>query len=98
MRIIQSIPFLEDAIPVILHHHERYDGNGYPYHLKGDEIPLIAAIISVADAFDAMMTDRPYRKALSKSAALEEIKKNTGTQFHPQAAQALVELVEEGKI
>jgi len=96
--ILNDLSELRISLDGIKYHHERYDGNGYPYHLKGDDIPLIAAIISVADAFDAMMTDRPYRRALSKQEALEEIKRNSGTQFHPKPAQALIELVEKGKI
>jgi len=96
--ILKDLSELKESLDGIKYHHERYDGKGYPYKLKGDDIPYIAAIISVADAFDAMMTDRPYRKALSKEEALEEIKKHSGTQFHPKPAKALVELVEMGRI
>jgi len=96
--ILKSLSELKESLDGIKYHHERYDGKGYPYKLKGDEIPMIAAIISVADAFDAMMTDRPYRKALTKEEAVEEIKKNIGSQFHPLPARALVELAEQRKI
>ncbi len=94
VRIVQSIPFLEDAIPVILHHHERYDGKGYPEGITGDQIPLSARIVIVADAIDAMMSDRPYRDALTMTKVLSELKENSGTQFDPE----IVEIIEKGKI
>lgn len=81
--ILQAIRELHDVIPGVKHHHERYDGKGYPEGLKGKEIPLIASIISVADTFDAMTTDRPYRKALAKEEALEELRRGSGAQFDP---------------
>jgi HD-GYP domain-containing protein (c-di-GMP phosphodiesterase class II) len=79
--IIDPIPELRGLIPNILHHHERYDGNGYPRGLKGKDIPLYARVICVADSFDAMTTDRPYRKRKSTKSALQELDKNIGTQF-----------------
>ena len=88
----------QDIIDGIRHHHERYDGNGYPDNLKGERIPMTAAIISVADAFDAMTSDRSYRKGLSHDIAIEEIVKNSGTQFNPLVARALRELYETGSI
>jgi len=94
VRIVQSIPFLEDAIPVILHHHERYDGKGYPEGLIGDEIPLSARIVMVADAVDAMMSDRPYRDALTINKVFSELRDNAGTQFDPE----IVDIIEQGKI
>lgn len=96
--ILQPIQELEHAILGVKYHHERYDGSGYPDGLKGSQIPLVAAIISVADAFDAMITDRPYRKALSKDEAAKEIKRLSGIQFDPQITTAFVELYHEGKI
>jgi len=84
--ILESIPQLRDIIPVVRHHHERFDGNGYPMGLRGDAIPLNARIISVADTFDAMSTDRPYRKGLPVNTCLEEIKRCAGTQFDPEIA------------
>ncbi len=89
---------LKEAYLGIKHHHERYDGKGYPDGLKGDEIPIIAAIISVSDAFDAMTSDRPYRKALSNKEAVEELRKNIGTQFHPIVVNCLIELLDQGRI
>ena len=90
MDILDPFKDYDEAISGIKYHHERHDGKGYPYSLKGKQIPLIAAIISVADAFDAMMTDRPYRKALPKNIAISEIKKNKGKQFHPKVVDAFL--------
>ncbi len=96
--ILQPIRELHNSILGVKHHHERYDGLGYPDGLKGEEIPLIASIISVADAFDAMISGRPYRRGLSKEEALAEIKRKNGTQFDPQVISAFIELYEESKI
>lgn len=96
--IIQAIKELENAVLGVKYHHERYDGQGYPEGLKGEDIPLIASIISVADSFDAMTTDRPYRPALQKDTALAEIRRLSGAQFNPNMVEALVELRNEGKI
>jgi putative nucleotidyltransferase with HDIG domain len=93
-RIIQSIPFLGEAIPVILHHHERYDGEGYPEGIKGDNIPLVARIVGVADAVDAMLSNRPYRAALSVDDVLKELKDKAGTQFDSN----IVNLILTGKV
>ena len=89
---------MRDSIDGVKYHHERYDGNGYPEGLKGEGIPIIAAIIAVADTFDAMTTDRPYRKGFSVQEAIDEIKKNSGVQFNPKAAQAMIELLHRGKV
>lgn len=78
------------------HHHERFDGTGYPENLKGDKIPWVARIISVADAFDAMSSTRPYRKRLPMEKIVEEIKKCSGSQFDPVVAKAFLDLYEEG--
>jgi putative nucleotidyltransferase with HDIG domain len=94
VRIVQSIPFLEEAIPVILYHHERYDGKGYPEGIAGENIPLAARIVGVADAVDAMMSDRPYRAALTLDDVLKELKGNAGTQFDSQ----VVDLILTGKV
>ena len=93
--ILQSIKELGEAIPGIKYHHERYDGKGYPEGLKGKEIPLVASIISVADTFDAMTTDRPYRKALSKEQAVAELKRCSGAQFDPEIIKAAQEVLVE---
>ncbi len=88
--ILESIPQLGEIIPVIRHHHERYDGHGYPAGLKKDDIPYFSRIIAVADTFDAMSSSRPYRKALPFEACVREIKNCAGTQFDPALALAAV--------
>ncbi|MCG8429986.1 MAG: HD domain-containing protein [Candidatus Omnitrophica bacterium] len=90
--IIDSIQELKECVPGVKYHHERYDGNGYPEGLKAGQIPLMAAIISVADAFDAMVTDRPYRKSLSPEETMREIERQTGKQFDPQVTSVLFSL------
>lgn len=82
----------------VKYHHERYDGSGYPEGKKGKDIPLIASIIAVADSYDAMTTHRPYRAAFEKGKAIEEVKRCSGTQFHPLIIEALVELYHEGSL
>ena len=96
--ILQPIKELEDAILGVRYHHEKYDGTGYPEGLKGNQIPLIASIISVADTFDAMTTDRPYRRGLSKEEAVKELERVSGRQLDPEVTKALVELFQENKI
>lgn len=94
-RIAMASPDLVSVAEYILSHHERWDGRGYPRGLKGKEIPLLARIIAITDAYDAMMMDRPYRKALSKEQALSEIRNNAGTQFDPEIAEIFVNMMEE---
>ena len=96
--ILKPIKELEGSIPGIKYHHERLDGKGYPEGLKGEQIPLIASIISIADSFDAMSTDRPYRLALDKDAVIDEIRHLSGRQFCPRVTDAFLELCKEGKI
>jgi HD-GYP domain-containing protein (c-di-GMP phosphodiesterase class II) len=84
---------LASALPVVKHHHERFDGKGYPDGLRGEDIPLIARIVSVADAFDSMIRARPYGYGISRKAALREIEENSGTQFDPRIVRALLEVV-----
>lgn len=90
--ILGDVKFLQDVVPVIKHHHERYDGKGYPDRLKGDEIPLLARIVSIVDTFDAMTTNRPYRKALTTEESLREIDKCKGTQFDPELADIFIDM------
>jgi len=92
-RIAQSSAELKDVSEYILCHHESWDGNGYPQGLKGDAIPLLSRIISIIDAYDAMTQDRPYRKAMSPEAALNEIRINAGTQFDPQIARIFIKMI-----
>jgi len=87
-QIVKGISFLEPAIPYILDHHERFDGTGYPKGLTGKEISIKGRLLAVADAFDAMTSDRPYRKGLMPEDALKEILKHKGTQFDPEIAAA----------
>jgi len=98
VNILQPIKELQEALAGVKSHHERYDGSGYPEGLKAEKIPLIASIISVADAFDAMTSDRPYRKALSREAAVEELKRQSGRQFDPCIINAFMQAYKKGKI
>ncbi len=90
-----DIPHVKDAV---LYHHERFDGNGYMDGLKGEEIPMVARIICVADSYDAMATNRSYRKHLPREVIIQELKKNAGTQFDPKISRVMVELLNNGKI
>ncbi|MEX1178686.1 MAG: HD-GYP domain-containing protein [Nitriliruptor sp.] len=93
--LVKPLRLLGDAVGIIRSHHERWDGKGYPEGLRGEEIYLPARIFMMADCFDAMTTDRPYRKALPIHVALEEIERHAGTQFDPEIAREWVELCEE---
>lgn len=95
-QVLAPAAFLGDCIPLVLHHHERYDGSGYPDRVSDGEIPLLAHIIIAADAWDAMTSDRPYRPALSVDQAIREISAGRGSQFHPDVADAVVELFARG--
>ena len=97
-RIVGKLGRLRLAVPIIQHHHERWDGRGYPDRLAGDAIPLEAAIVGLCDAWDAMTTDRPYQQALSFEAAFTEVREGRGTQFHPDVVDGFVALVRSGVI
>lgn len=90
--IVRKAPQLEETIPGVRHHHEAWDGTGYPDGLAGEEIPYVARVLAVADTFDAMTSDRPYRKGLDLDIALSEIAKGAGSQFDPELANAFVKL------
>ncbi len=92
--LLSKITYFKDIVEIVEYHHEKVDGTGYPYGLKGSEIPFMAQIVCVADAFDALTTNRIYRKAMSVEYAVDEIKKASGTQFDKQIADAFVYLVE----
>ena len=94
-RMLARVDFLQPALAVVRHHHERWDGKGYPDGLRGEEIPLAARIVGVCDAYDAMTSDRPYRQAMSQEAACGEILMESGTQFDPRCAQLLVDVVKK---
>ncbi len=97
-RMIQDISFLEQAIPHVLYHHERFDGSGYPEHLIGADIPMPSRIIAVADVFDAVTNDRPQRKRMSFKDSVALIKEGAGTQFDPDVVSAFLELVDSGAL
>jgi HD-GYP domain-containing protein (c-di-GMP phosphodiesterase class II) len=97
-QIVRDIPFLRGAGEIVLHHHERLDGGGYPRGLMGDEIPLGARIFAVVDAYDAMTSDRSYRRAGSHAFAVREIKRNSGTQFDPRIVEAFLAANTKGLI
>jgi HD-GYP domain-containing protein (c-di-GMP phosphodiesterase class II) len=92
-RILSTVNEMAELADIVLVHHERWDGKGYPQGLKGEEIPLNGRIIAVADAFDAMTRQRTYREVLSDEDAIEEIRKNAGTQFDPDIVEVFIEKV-----
>jgi len=96
--LIKDIHFLGSAIPVILYHHERWNGSGYPYGLKGEKIPVAARIVAIADSFDAMTTQRPYRKELSPDQAFNEVVSGSGIQYDPLIVETFQHAWENGDI
>lgn len=96
INIIKHIPNLLETVPVIISHHEKYDGTGYPRGLSGEKIPVLGRIISIADAFDAMTTDRPYRKGFSLEQAVYELEKNKGYQFDPSLVDVFIRIIQQG--
>ena len=93
--MLKQVSFLQGAAEIILSHHERWDGQGYPRKLREDEIPLGARIFNVVDTFDSMTSDRPYRKAKSTLDALNEILKFSGSQFDPLVVEAFLDIYEK---
>ncbi|MBN3041048.1 MAG: diguanylate cyclase [Candidatus Omnitrophica bacterium] len=93
--ILREIHALRGAVPAVLYHHEHFDGNGYPLGLKGEEIPLSARIIAVADVYQALTSDRPYRKAYNKRKALQIIKKESGTHFDPKIVKIFLKVIQK---
>lgn len=91
--ILSNATIFKEVIPIVKHHHERYDGNGYPGKLKGEEIPLLARITAVADAFDAMSSKRTYRNSLDIDTVKAEIERCKGTQFDPKCADAFLDIL-----
>ncbi len=92
--LIKQSEQFQQVLPAILYHHERYDGKGYPNGLKGEEIPLLARILSIVDSYFAMISARSYRPKMSKEQAIEELRKNAGTQFDPEMAEVFIKLLE----
>ena len=97
-KVLENFIEIEGLKDGALYHHERFDGTGYPFGLKGKEIPFYARIIGVADSFDTMNSDRVYRDRLPKETIIEELKKNAGTQFDPEIVVYMIEIIEEGFI
>jgi HD-GYP domain-containing protein (c-di-GMP phosphodiesterase class II) len=91
--MVSKVGFLEPALPILLYHHEKYDGSGYPFGLAMSNIPLEARIFSIVDAYDAMTSERPYRPAMSHHDAMEEVRRNSGSQFDPDVVAAFEELM-----
>ena len=98
LKIFEDINFPWDIRPIVYAHHERYDGKGYPCRLKGEEIPLGARVLGVADLYDAMTSDRAYRKGLSKETVIEELKRVSGTQLDPGIAEVFIEMLMQGEV
>ena len=94
-QILEPFRFLARAVDIVRHHHERFDGGGYPFGLAGARIPLAARIFAVADSFDAMTSDRPYRRALPVKVAIDEIRAGAGTQFDPAVVEGFLALAKE---
>lgn len=97
-KICDNLKSAHDSLPIVRNHHERYDGNGYPDKLKGQDIPLLVRITTIADAFDAMTSDRPYRPGMPQDIAINEMRKNSATQFDPEFVEIFIAMLEEGKI
>jgi HD-GYP domain-containing protein (c-di-GMP phosphodiesterase class II) len=95
--IIADVPFLRPLVPMVLHHHEFYDGSGYPSGIKGEEIPFGARILAVADAYEAMTSDRPYRRSLSSQTAMEILISGKGRQFDPKIVDTFCEILRPGQ-
>jgi HD-GYP domain-containing protein (c-di-GMP phosphodiesterase class II) len=95
-RLVLPLRRFHEALPYVLFHHERWDGDGYPAGLSGRRIPIEARILAIADAFDAMISPRPYRRSLTHEHALGEVEKGAGAQFDPVAAELFVEAWAEG--
>lgn len=91
-RVVAAIAAARRALPLVLHHHERWDGRGYPQGLRGEEIPEEARLLAIADAYDAMTTDRPYRRAWPAGPALSELDRCAGTQFDPVLTRVFVDV------
>jgi len=92
--ILGSLEFLAEVVPLVRHHHEHFAGGGYPLGLAGTQIPLGARIIPVADAFNAMTSDRPYRASLAREVAIQELIRHSGTQFDPEVVDAFLRVAE----
>lgn len=97
VELIKPVEFLKPILPIILYHHEKYNGTGYPSGLKKEQIPLGARIMAVVDACEAMLRDRPYKRRLSIEETMQELKQNSGSQFDPKIVQAFIDLSKQKK-
>jgi putative methionine-R-sulfoxide reductase with GAF domain len=97
-KILEHIRQLKEIVPGVKYHHEQINGKGYPDGLRGKDIPILAKIVAVADTYDAMTTDRPYRKAMEKEAAIEELKRCSGTQLDKEVVKAFIQAYQKGEI
>jgi HD-GYP domain-containing protein (c-di-GMP phosphodiesterase class II) len=93
--ILKHIPSFSGLLPNIVHHHERFDGTGYPDGIRGEDIPLESRILSIADSYDAMTSARPYKATLTAEEAISEIKKCAGTQFDPKLVKVFCEIIDQ---
>jgi len=92
-RLLNTVNDMSDVANYVLHHHERWDGKGYPKGFKGDEIPFVSRIVTIVDAYDAMTSERSYRSALSETFVIEELQKNAGVQFDPELVNVFIDKV-----
>ncbi len=97
VKILGEIKQLESVVNIIRYHHERFDGKGYPYEIKGNEIPIESRIISVADAYDSMTSERAYRKGLTSEDAIAEVKRSSGTQFDPEVVETFLAIIDDSR-
>jgi HD-GYP domain-containing protein (c-di-GMP phosphodiesterase class II) len=97
-KIVEGIPFLQETIPLIRHHQERWNGTGYPGALSGDEIPILARMFAIVDAFDALTSKRPYRQRISTEEAVEYLREQSGILFDPKIVTLFERLIGENKI
>jgi hypothetical protein len=93
--ILRPVAFPWSIAPVVRHHHEHYDGSGYPAGLRGEEIPILARVLAACDAYEAMVADRPYRKCLTAESAIAELRRCAGTDFDPRVVEALIEVLRD---
>lgn len=98
IRMLEKVEGLKDSLPMIKHHHERFDGKGYPDGLSGHDIPLGSRIIAVAETFDVLVSDVPWRDALPLNEAVEELKRNSGTQFDPMIVDAFLAIIAQHQV
>ncbi|MEL7555135.1 Cyclic di-GMP phosphodiesterase response regulator RpfG [bioreactor metagenome] len=94
LEMLSKIPSLKDSLDIPLYHHEKYDGSGYPFGKRGEEIPLAARLFSIIDVFDALTSDRPYRRAWTRERAIAYLKEQRGIQFDPHLVDVFVAMIE----